>query len=151
MLGAFGHDERGGGTGGVDGIAAQQICFGRGHITLPGFGGTTSGARSRISREVHLDFGFRPHDRANVTTLHHDGASADDVAGETGPLDLQVVRGILEPDMVRLAIVNLSPRKIDGLGKTLSEMENVQTDAARFARLEDDFHRQLAEGTGNAN
>jgi GntR family transcriptional regulator, transcriptional repressor for pyruvate dehydrogenase complex len=76
-------------------------------------------------------------------------ASADDVAGETGPLDLQVVRGILEPDMVRLAIVNLSPRKIDGLGKTLSEMENVQTDAARFARLEDDFHRQLAEGTGN--
>ena len=51
--------------------------------------------------------------------------------------------------MVRLAIVNLSPRKIDGLGKTLSEMENVHTDAARFARLEDDFHRQLAEGTGN--
>jgi len=76
-------------------------------------------------------------------------ATPGDVAADTGPLDLQVVRGILEPDIVRLAIVNLSPRRIEGLGKILSEMENVQTDAARFARLEDDFHRQLAEGTGN--
>ena len=72
-----------------------------------------------------------------------------DVAAETSPLDLQVVRAILEPEMVRLAIVNMAPRRIDELGRTLSEMENIQTDAARFARLEDDFHRQLAAGTGN--
>ena len=72
-----------------------------------------------------------------------------DVAAETSPLDLQVMRGILEPEMVRLAIVNMSPRRIEMLGRTLSDMENVQTDAGRFARLEDDFHRLLAEGTGN--
>ncbi|MBS0565667.1 MAG: FadR family transcriptional regulator [Proteobacteria bacterium] len=72
-----------------------------------------------------------------------------EAASETGPLDLQVMRGILEPEMVRLAIVNMSPRRIEDLGRTLSEMENVQTDANRFARLEDEFHRQLAEGTGN--
>lgn len=72
-----------------------------------------------------------------------------DVAADTSPLDLQVMRGILEPEMVRLAIVNMSPRRIEALGRTLSEMENVQTDAGRFARLEDEFHRQLAEGTGN--
>lgn len=74
---------------------------------------------------------------------------AGDVAADTSPLDLQVMRGILEPEMVRLAIVNMSPRRIEALGRTLSEMENVQTDATRFARLEDEFHRQLAEGTGN--
>ena len=72
-----------------------------------------------------------------------------DVAADTSPLDLQVMRGILEPEMVRLAIVNMAPRRIEELGKTLSEMENVQTDAGRFARLEDEFHRQLAQGTGN--
>lgn len=77
------------------------------------------------------------------------GDGAEDVASETGPLDLQVMRGILEPEMVRLAIVNMAPRRIEALGHTLSEMEKVTTDAARFARLADGFHRQLAEGTGN--
>ncbi len=78
-----------------------------------------------------------------------DDPGMGDVAAETSPLDLQVMRGILEPEMVRLAIVNMAPRRIEALGRTLSEMENVQTDAGRFARLEDEFHRQLAEGTGN--
>ena len=75
--------------------------------------------------------------------------SSGDVAAETSPLDLQVVRAILEPEMVRLAIVNMAPRRIEELGRVLSEMETVQTDATRFARLEDDFHGQLAAGTGN--
>ena len=74
---------------------------------------------------------------------------SSDVAAETSPLDLQVMRGILEPDMVRLAIVNMAPRRIEELGKILSDMEDVQTDAGKFARLEDEFHRQLAAGTGN--
>ena len=78
-----------------------------------------------------------------------DETGASDVAAETSPLDLQVMRGILEPEMVRLAIVNMAPRRIEELGQTLSDMENVQTDASRFARLEDEFHRRLAAGTGN--
>lgn len=71
------------------------------------------------------------------------------VAAETGPLQLQVVRGILEPEMARLAIINMSPRQIEALGKTLSQMEAVQTDAGTFVRLEEEFHRQIAAGTGN--
>ena len=71
------------------------------------------------------------------------------VAAETGPLQLQVVRGILEPEMVRLAIINMAPRAIEALGVTLSQMEAVQTDAAAFVRLEEDFHHQIAVGTGN--
>ena len=72
-----------------------------------------------------------------------------DVAAVTSPLDLQVMRGILEPDMIRLAIINMAPRAIEALGEVLSAMEAISTDAVEFARLEDEFHRQIAEGTGN--
>ncbi|SDX23803.1 transcriptional regulator, GntR family [Celeribacter indicus] len=71
------------------------------------------------------------------------------VASETGPLDLQAVRGIFEPEMVRLAIIAMSPRQIDALSEVLSQMEGVQTDALAFIRLEEEFHRLIAEGTGN--
>ncbi|MXN17829.1 FCD domain-containing protein [Pseudooceanicola sp. GBMRC 2024] len=71
------------------------------------------------------------------------------VAAETGPLDLQVMRGILEPEMVRLAIMNMPPRQIEALSKVLSKMEAVQADATAFVRLEEEFHRLIAEGTGN--
>ncbi|MBT8155959.1 FCD domain-containing protein [Epibacterium ulvae] len=71
------------------------------------------------------------------------------VAAETGPLHLQVVRGMFEPEMVRLAIIHRSPRQIEGLGVTLSKMEAMQTDALQFVRLEEEFHRQIAEGTDN--
>ncbi|ATG49171.1 FadR/GntR family transcriptional regulator [Celeribacter ethanolicus] len=77
------------------------------------------------------------------------GEALSPVAAETGPLQLQVMRGIIEPEMVRLAIVNMSPRQIEALSVVLSKMEAVQTDAAAFVRLEEEFHRLLAEGTGN--
>ncbi|EAP78252.1 FadR/GntR family transcriptional regulator [Roseovarius nubinhibens] len=86
---------------------------------------------------------FVTYDPEAVTT------SSAPVAAETGPLHLQVVRGIFEPEMVRLAIITMSPRQIEALGETLSRMEAVQTDAMQFVRLEEEFHRQLAEGTGN--
>lgn len=75
--------------------------------------------------------------------------SASTVAAETGPLQLQVVRGIMEPEMIRLAVINMSPRQIEALGETLSQMEAVQVDAMSFVRLEEEFHRQIAAGTGN--
>jgi GntR family transcriptional repressor for pyruvate dehydrogenase complex len=77
------------------------------------------------------------------------GDAAGGVAADTSPLDLLVMRGIVEPDMMRLAIINMSPRAIDGLSETLSAMETVQTDAAQFSRLEEEFHRHIARGTGN--
>lgn len=78
-----------------------------------------------------------------------EGKTLSPVAAETGPLQLQVMRGIIEPEMVRLAIVNMSPKQIEALSVVLSKMERVQTDATAFVRLEEEFHRLLAEGTGN--
>lgn len=72
-----------------------------------------------------------------------------DIAANTSPLDHLVVRGVLEPEMVRLAIINMTPREIEALGQTLSEMEAVRTDVATFVLKEEELYRQIAQGTGN--
>lgn len=71
------------------------------------------------------------------------------VADETSPLDHLVVRGILEPEMVRLAVVNMTPRQINDLSETLSKIEGIQTDVDEFIELEEQLYMQIAEGTGN--
>lgn len=75
--------------------------------------------------------------------------ASSEVADTSSPLDLQVIRGILEPDMVRLAVVNMSPREIESLGETLSAMELIRTDADAFVREEEEFYRKVAAGTAN--
>lgn len=70
------------------------------------------------------------------------------VAATTGPLHLHVMRGILEPEVVRLAILNMPPTGIEALARILDEMR-ATTDPAQFTRLEEDFQQRLAEGTGN--
>ena len=74
---------------------------------------------------------------------------SDSVADETSPLDHLVVRGILEPEMVRLAVVNMTPRMITELSETLSEIEGITTDVDGFIALEEQLYMQIAEGTGN--
>ena len=71
------------------------------------------------------------------------------LAKETSPLDLLVVRGILEPEMVRLAVINMNPRQIDELDQIFSRIESVSTDAAEFIEQEENLYRKIAEGTGN--
>jgi GntR family transcriptional repressor for pyruvate dehydrogenase complex len=75
--------------------------------------------------------------------------SSDNIAQEISPLDHLSVRGIIEPEMVRLAVINMSPRDIEQLGKTLSKIENITTDANAFFKHEEDLFRQLAKGTRN--
>lgn len=72
------------------------------------------------------------------------------IAAETGPLHLQVMRGIIEPEMVRLAIINMSPQQVEALGETLSQMKDAQIDAMAFMQLVEKFHRQIAVSTNNS-
>ncbi len=74
----------------------------------------------------------------------------DSVADETSPLDHLVVRGILEPEIVRLAVVNMTPRMVADMAKTLSQIEAITTDVDAFITLEQKLYIQIAEGTGNA-
>ena len=68
--------------------------------------------------------------------------------GSSGPLHLHVMRGILEPEIARLAILNMSLARIEALTR-ITEALGRTTDPAQFARLEEDFQQKLAEGTGN--
>ena len=72
-----------------------------------------------------------------------------DLADDTSPLDHLVVRGILEPEMVRLAVINMTPRQLGALAETLSEIEAVQTDVDAFIALEERLYLQIADGTDN--
>lgn len=76
--------------------------------------------------------------------------SAETVAGDTSPLDHLVVRGILEPEIVRLAVVNMTPRRIDQIARILADLDTVGGDVDAFMALEDKFLLEIAEGTGNA-
>ncbi|MDA3857907.1 MAG: FCD domain-containing protein [Roseovarius sp.] len=71
------------------------------------------------------------------------------VADDTSPLNHLVVRGILEPEIVRLAVINMTPRMITELSNTLSQIEAVQTNVDDFIALEERLYTQIAEGTGN--
>ncbi|WP_315926522.1 FadR/GntR family transcriptional regulator [Mesorhizobium sp. SP-1A] len=71
------------------------------------------------------------------------------VALETSPLDHLVVRGILEPEMIRLAVINMTPREIWDLEQLMSKIEGVHTDVAAFVKCEEEIYRKIAEGTHN--
>lgn len=74
---------------------------------------------------------------------------ANSIADDTSPLDHLVVRGILEPEMARLAVINMTPRMITELSETLSKIEAIQTEVDQFIELEEKLYTQIAEGTGN--
>ncbi|WP_424979635.1 FadR/GntR family transcriptional regulator [Leisingera sp. S232] len=71
------------------------------------------------------------------------------LAKEVSPLDHLVVRGILEPELVRLAVINMTPRQIEELDQTLSRVEAVRTNPDAFIEAEEDLYRKIAEGSGN--
>ena len=77
-------------------------------------------------------------------------SAGNSLAEDTSPLDHLVVRGILEPEMIRLAVINMTPRMINELAGTLSKIENIQTDVDAFIALEETLYTQIAQGTGNA-
>jgi DNA-binding FadR family transcriptional regulator len=93
----------------------------------------------------------RPGSGSFVTYRSEDGAERDDssVALETSPLDHLVVRGILEPEMIRLAVINMTPREVWELEQLMSKIEGVHTDVTAFVKCEEEIYRKIAEGTHN--
>lgn len=73
----------------------------------------------------------------------------DSVAERTSPLDHLVVRSIIEPEMVRLATINMSPRELDDLDAIVTRIEAVRTDVTEFVTCEEDLYRKIAQGTRN--
>jgi DNA-binding FadR family transcriptional regulator len=77
------------------------------------------------------------------------GQTEDDVAEITSPLELVEVRAALEPQMVQLAVLNMTAKDIAGLDEAIAALEASGNDAERFTRWDRVFHQRIADGTRN--
>ncbi|MFV2092081.1 MAG: FadR/GntR family transcriptional regulator [Hyphomicrobiales bacterium] len=67
----------------------------------------------------------------------------------SSPLELGVVRSIIEPEMARLAVLSMTSRDIQRLNEIQHEIEAVNVDGERFYELDDALRMQIARGTHN--
>jgi DNA-binding FadR family transcriptional regulator len=73
----------------------------------------------------------------------------DEVAELTSPLELIEVRLGLEPNMVRLAVLNATGRDIERLASAIERMEASGADSESFTLWDEEFHQLIAEATRN--
>ncbi len=73
----------------------------------------------------------------------------EDIAELTSPLELIEVRLGVEPNMVRLAVLNATARDIERLANAISRMESASIDAENFTLWDEEFHQLIAEATRN--
>jgi DNA-binding FadR family transcriptional regulator len=67
----------------------------------------------------------------------------------TSPLELGVVRSIVEPEIARLAVLNMTSRDIQRLNEIQREIDLVSVGGAKFSALDDELRMQIARGTHN--
>lgn len=80
---------------------------------------------------------------------HRPALDRSDIAEMTSPIELIEVRLAVEPQMVRLAVVNATQRDLERLGEALGRVESCGDDRERFSRADERFHLMLAECTRN--
>lgn len=90
--------------------------------------------------------------RGAVTPSPNDGPGSAEppLADVVSPFEINITRAIFEPEIARLAAIYMSYRDQTALGALLQELDEVVTDAGRFAELERQFFMTLCEGTHNA-
>ena len=77
------------------------------------------------------------------------GQTEEDVAEITSPLELMEVRLAVEPQIVRLVVLNAKPRDMARLGQALHELERCAGDRQAFSEWDQRFHLAMAEATHN--
>lgn len=71
------------------------------------------------------------------------------LAEQTGPLDHLVMRGILEPEIVRLAVMNMTQIELETLSGLVTELEKIRSDVSAFMQLEEQIYLCIAKSTRN--
>ncbi|MCP4319505.1 MAG: FadR family transcriptional regulator [Hyphomicrobiales bacterium] len=94
---------------------------------------------------------YRPGEpaSANAPGAHPNMLDLSEIGETTSPLELGVVRSIVEPEIARLAVLNMSSRDIQGLNAIQQEIDLISVDGARFSALDDELRMQIARGTHN--
>lgn len=72
-----------------------------------------------------------------------------EIGETTSPLELGVVRSIVEPEIARLAVLNMTSRDIQRMKEIQRRIDQVSIDGEQFAALDDELRMQLARGTHN--
>lgn len=72
-----------------------------------------------------------------------------DIGEITSPLELGVVRSIIEPEIARLAVLSMTSRDIQVLNRIQQKIEQVTIDGEKFSELDDALRMQIAKGTHN--
>jgi DNA-binding FadR family transcriptional regulator len=80
---------------------------------------------------------------------HRPGPDGNAIAQATSPIELIDVRLAIEPQIVRLAVINASAQDLDRVGEALQRLEVVGDDREAFSGADETFHLLLAECTRN--
>jgi DNA-binding FadR family transcriptional regulator len=112
------------------------------------FGASRATIRTALSR---LETERLVTRRMGAGTFVNAGArgSNEEVAELTSPLELIDVRLGLEPNMVRLAVLNATGRDIERLASAIERMETAGADSESFTLWDEEFHQLIAEATRN--
>ncbi len=96
---------------------------------------------------------FHPADETAATETRKEKAVTTLDLGEIGeitsPLELGVVRSIVEPEIARLAVLSMTSRDIQAMNEIQHEIDAITVDGERFAELDDALRMQIAKGTHN--
>jgi len=76
-------------------------------------------------------------------------AGREVIAELTSPLELIEVRLGVEPNMVRLAVLNATGRDIENLAGAMARMQQAAADSDSFTLWDKEFHQLIAEATRN--
>ncbi|MCP5087637.1 MAG: FadR family transcriptional regulator [Rhodobacteraceae bacterium] len=96
---------------------------------------------------------YRPPDNSKDTTpeppIKQSILDLTEIGETTSPLELGVVRSIIEPEMARLAVLSMTSRDIQRLNEIQYDTEQITVDGERFLELDDALRMQIAVGTRN--
>lgn len=99
-------------------------------------------------RQLQLDELVTRRVGSGTFVVHGTRDQEHDIAEVTSPLELIEVRLAIEPRMIRLAIMNGTPRDFAKAAEALHQLER-SNDSDHFTRWDQTFHLSLAQATRN--
>lgn len=93
--------------------------------------------------------GVVEHREGIGTFVSSSSSPGEDIAEIVSPLELMEVRAAIEPQIVRLVVLNAKPRDIGRIAETLAELERCGNDREAFSEWDQRFHLAMAEATHN--
>ena len=113
------------------------------------FGTSRATVREALRRLEETDLVTRRLGSGTYVNLPPVEREEEEIAEISSPLKLIEVRMAVEPEMTRLAVLNMTAKDIGRLGEALAGMEAADADRERFSRWDKQFHLLIAEGTHN--